>query len=119
MKTGLLLLLALTMGQAQAEVGALNGGKAAEHKGFGLEDVHVFPNPATTHFSVSFNTQGTQAFRISIFDLTGQEVQASTYEEASGSYFREIDTSSWHPGIYLMRVTNNNETKTLRVVVRK
>ena len=119
MKTGLMFLLALTMGQAMAQEVALAGGSTVERKGFGLEDVHVFPNPATTQFRVSFNTQGTQAFRISIFDLIGQEVQSSTYMRASGSYFRDFDTSDWHPGVYLMRISCNDHTKTLRVVVRR
>ncbi|NVO20399.1 MAG: T9SS type A sorting domain-containing protein [Bacteroidetes bacterium] len=52
----------------------------------------------------------------SIFDLTGSEICSGTLNSASGGYSSHINTSNLPTGIYLVKVSMDGYSKTLRLV---
>ena len=74
--------------------------------------VRVQPNPVTTHFTVHSAEQG---LTIDVFDATGRRIHHQ--ENLPGP--QTIDTDSWVPGTYFLRVSNaagsRGQTKIVKV----
>ena len=70
----------------------------------------IFPNPASTWFTVSSNTSISE---VQVIDLLGQVVYAGP---AAGNNY-EMDISGFKPGIYFVRVTSDGQMQTHRLQV--
>ena len=75
------------------------------------ENITVYPNPATNKFTV--NLAGSEKANIEMFNLVGQKVYSSTATEKA-----EINVSSFRPGIYMLKVSQNGKVYTSKVVVK-
>jgi|GEM_PF-4021705 len=69
----------------------------------------IFPNPASSVLTVSNVRNAT----VALFDLTGRLMLT----DETGSFERKLDVSSFHPGIYLLRVTTGERSFGRKVVV--
>jgi hypothetical protein len=83
-----------------------------------LNDIKIFPNPAQGRFTLSFDLKGSGAFRISMYSLVGNEVFSDTYFRDAGIYSKHFDSAQYEPGIYLMRISCEDETITQKVIIR-
>ncbi len=76
-------------------------------------DVKVFPNPASDNLTVQIEGELREALQIEVFNLiNSQRVQA-------GNYFSnqfELDIKDWTSGAYLLRLTNDHEVTTIKVI---
>jgi hypothetical protein len=76
----------------------------------------VYPNPTTgittVEVQISLNTES----EIEIYNLSGSVVQREKFILTSGDSKKQIDISNLANGIYLLKVTANNEYKTIKVV---
>lgn len=71
-------------------------------------ELNVYPNPSKTIFNIEIGNNAT----IAIFDMVGKEI--ITRKITLGIY--QVDMSNYSPGIYLLKVTNeNNQTKTIKI----
>ncbi|WP_395060091.1 T9SS type A sorting domain-containing protein [Flavobacterium sp.] len=69
----------------------------------------VYPNPSSDLFSINSDTSG----NIVVYDLIGKIIKSETIDLG----ITKLDLSDYPSGIYLMKVTNeNNETKTLKLI---
>lgn len=75
----------------------------------GLSDFHVFPNPAKDYVTVRTNAGDV----ISLFDIRGNLISSKT---APGDD-TVIDLSGLARGMYLIRVTGNNQSGTRKLIV--
>jgi hypothetical protein len=78
-------------------------------------DLQVYPNPSTGKFTLEGRFKAPSAWQVAIFDLTGKKV----YEQDLGktnSLQTEIDLSGWASGMYLLRLSNENQVFSQRVV---
>ena len=75
------------------------------------ENISVYPNPATNKFTV--NLAGSEKANIEMFNLVGQKVYNCTATEKA-----EINVSSFRPGIYMLKVSQNGQVYTSKVVVK-
>ena len=74
-------------------------------------ELKIFPNPAKDKFYI----QGAQAdAEIQVLDLTGHVVDQTL---STGETQIEISTSTYHKGMYLIRVVEKGQTSTLSLVV--
>ncbi len=76
-------------------------------------DVNVYPNPAVAVFNVRLLSSSTLPFTVEVFDMSGKlietrNVNSSTMNEEMGANFAE--------GMYLIKVTQGENTKTMRLV---
>jgi alpha-glucosidase len=76
----------------------------------------VYPNPTTgittVDVEISLNTES----KIEIYNLSGSLVQSEKLILTSGDTKKQIDISNLTNGIYLLKVSANNEYKTIKVV---
>jgi hypothetical protein len=74
--------------------------------------VHVYPNPASSSFSV---TTGNDGAKITVTTLEGKVMRTVT---ANGNV-TTIDSGNWQAGMYLIQVQSGTETTFKKVVIAK
>lgn len=77
-------------------------------------DFSVFPNPAEEYFKVNFENTVSGSKLVEVYNMLGKKL----YEKKITGKQHKISTSSWTPGIYLVRVKTNEFTKTRRLLVK-
>ena len=78
--------------------------------------IRVFPNPSTGTFRITSEVNTGQPLEISILDLTGSVVLASTVKGEKDNLF---DLSSYPPGFYFVKVKSGDNTMVQRLVLTK
>lgn len=96
---------------AKADLGALS---ISDKDQFGME---VYPNPATDAVNVKFEGNG-GTYTITLNDLAGREVAASSVSNASGVQTVAIPVSELKAGSYLVTIATGTTSYTTQVVVR-
>lgn len=74
----------------------------------------MFPNPASDEVSINLGSMTDSSIRV--FDLAGKIVFQT---EISGSGMQTFDISNLNQGIYLVQVSNNNNSSMKRLAVQK
>lgn len=80
-----------------------------------VDGIQVFPIPASEWLNVQFNFSG--PYELTIFDIAGK-THFSEKRNATVGATSTIATADLHTGIYLIRVTNEGQTMTRKVVLR-
>ncbi len=75
-----------------------------------LHDVMVFPNPAHASATLRFNADKASNALLSIFDLTGREVQSNEFQMAEGMNGMELNLMNLPPGVYLIVVKSTDNS---------
>lgn len=78
--------------------------------------LNAYPNPSTQKMVVSFEGAGTDG-RVSLYDLQGKEIAVllnGTIE--AGNQSLEINRNGLSAGIYMLRVVQNGQAQTLKVI---
>lgn len=71
-------------------------------------DFKIYPNPATSQFTVNAPDS-----KVEIFSTTGQLL----YSSLSGNQPLQVNSSNWAPGFYFVKLTTKNgQTKTTKLV---
>jgi len=73
----------------------------------------VFPNPVNNTFTIQSNSQYLSQFGVQIYNVIGKKVF-----EKKGLQSKTINVSSLNSGIYILRITNGNQQKTIKLVKR-
>ena len=66
------------------------------------------PNPAGDWLNIQFNEALSQSSVLQLIDLSGKVLLTQTI--AKGSMQHQIETLSWQPGLYILTLTNPQET---------
>lgn len=66
-----------------------------------VRTLNVYPNPATTGFTMEYDFIGNQSVTLRAYHLTGQLVMQQTLS-ANGKSTSEIDVSNWQSGLYVL-----------------
>ncbi len=83
-----------------------------------LEDaVSVFPNPTSGKVTLSYMLQNSKPVSVEVFNVSGSKV-ASFNNLKSGLGHTEINLAQYGNGVYMIRLSNDGQTTTKRVVVR-
>ena len=72
--------------------------------------VSVYPNPSNGNFTINVYKE----YNMSVYDITGRVICTKLINDGASS----IDLSNHNSGIYFVRLTNDNESKVIRVVKR-
>jgi hypothetical protein len=72
--------------------------------------VSVYPNPSNGNFTINVYKE----YNMSVYDITGRVIYTKLINDGASS----IDLSKHNSGIYFVRLTNDNESKVIRVVKR-
>ena len=81
---------------------------------------NVFPNPVNDVANVQFAVSNASEVTLNVMNMLGQTVYADDLGTVLGGEHRtEIDFSALEGGMYLVNLTANGETQTLKVTVTK
>lgn len=69
----------------------------------------LFPNPAVHELTIEVNTNGL----VEVYDLTGKQIKR--FPVYTGR--NKINLSDWFQGIYILRISDKNETISKRLIV--
>jgi len=83
-----------------------------------INDLSIYPNPASDKLNIKFNTSTIDNFDITIYNVTGQAVYKETLNNFLGSYYNELNINDFAQGVYLMQVKSSKGTVTRKVVVQ-
>lgn len=80
-------------------------------------NMNVYPNPATTTATVSFEGKGGE-YTVNIIDIAGRVYATQTLSNASGAQTVSLNTSEMKAGSYLISVSNETGSFTQNLVIR-
>lgn len=78
--------------------------------------VRVFPNPVAQTLRISLGSSLTGECRVSVFDLAGRQVMATTAAGEMLASGLEISAETWKPGTYVVRLENAGRQSHVKVV---
>ncbi|MDB4088167.1 PDZ domain-containing protein [Flavobacteriales bacterium] len=80
----------------------------------------VFPNPSLGQFQFSLDMEDPKSKNLSwqVFDVTGKKITEGNLNEFSGKTNQKLDLTTQGAGVYLLRITNDKEVMTERLVIK-
>lgn len=81
-------------------------------------ELSVYPNPATSQFTISFETTNNSPYTIRILDITGREVLYRNRMANTGRNNEIFDVADLPRGIYLAEINLINDKQFVKVVVK-
>ncbi len=73
--------------------------------------VHLFPNPAGSDFSLSFNTKTEEVYTVAIYSLGGKIIKDfGLTNPTTGTFNQSFNISELSAGIYLVKLSSKNES---------
>ncbi len=82
-------------------------------------ELNLYPNPASDFVSLEMNLQDAGTVQISIYDITGKIVTTKHINSFGGLQTYPISLSSISQGSYIVRVSINNEIKSIKQLIVK
>jgi hypothetical protein len=83
-------------------------------------ELKAFPNPSLGEFQFSLNMDESTSKDLSwqVFDVTGKKITEGNLNEFSGVTTQKLDLTNQGAGVYLLRVINDKQVMTERLVVK-
>jgi len=118
--------------QAQVLIADLDGGNGVVHAINGvllpasvsineitsIENLNVYPNPATDVVSISYSTVGNENVSYRMTDLSGKSVIVRDLGVRNGSQIENIDLSNLASGMYILEIAAGNKRSVQKVSVK-
>ena len=80
--------------------------------------MNIFPNPVSTHATVSFEVEGNANVSYQVYDLTGRLVKAENLGRMTdGQYEINVNTSDLSTGSYILRLTQGARSASVKFLV--
>jgi hypothetical protein len=79
-----------------------------------------YPNPARAHVTVRFaipETAAARPVRLRLYDVLGRRVQTVTANSDAGRHERRLSVDDLASGVYVLRLTTGDQTRTRRLTV--
>jgi len=80
--------------------------------------INIFPNPANGYTNLSYNGYTTEKINISISDLNGKPVKEMSAGTSPGENNIPINTSGFAPGIYFIKVIDEQGTEERKLIIQ-
>jgi hypothetical protein len=101
------------------------GGPSLSINSIGILDknnaIAIFPNPATTSFSIKTSSIYGGLVEVAIYNLNGQLIKSASDFQKQGntSEYHQYDVSDLNNGVYFVKVVSENASKTMKLIVQK
>jgi PKD repeat protein len=79
-----------------------------------LENVQLYPNPATTQAVVTFDSKVTTDYSATVLDYTGRAISAQNGRATVGANVLNINASELVPGLHMLRIQTDAGVQTLK-----
>lgn len=82
-------------------------------------DIILFPNPATTSFSIKTLSITSGLVEVAIYNLNGQLIKSDVdfQKQVNASQDNQYDVSDLNNGIYFVKVVSENTSKTMKLIL--
>jgi PKD repeat protein len=80
----------------------------------GINNLKIYPNPASDVLNVSFNTNGEECIKLRILDLNGKIIKTGMNFDGSGFFEEQLNLDSISKGIYLLEIATSKSVKHFR-----
>jgi hypothetical protein len=82
-----------------------------------LDEAQIFPNPVYDNtMYIHINSSYRSGLHLNIVSLTGQVVYDEMLPLQRGSNYGDIDLSQLRSGVYFVRVSDGNKTRTVKII---
>ena len=92
----------------------------------GIEDQSIefgfdlFPNPAVGSFTIGFDLETSQKVTAELVDVSGKKLMDLINSPLlSGKHNIEVDSKSLQKGLYMIRLSTENESAVKRLVIKE
>jgi len=82
-----------------------------------VELLGTYPNPARGEATVRYALPGRQEVSIQLYDMLGRRVRTVVQSEQSGRQERRLDLSGLSSGVYFLRLTTDEQTRTRKLTI--
>lgn len=104
-------------GREPAQLGlAGSGSVAVKNPPATLQEVILFPNPAETELTLTFNTSSSLDYELRISDLSGRMLLRNHQQAIAGINTIRTNVAGLLPGMYLAEIRSGKDVKTLKFV---
>ena len=83
-----------------------------------LNNAQVYPNPVTARLNLKFFNTTSQRLHVEIFTSEGRTVHTENFDLPAGADTKTIGVSGLSRGIYILRLTEDTETVTKKIVIQ-
>jgi hypothetical protein len=83
-----------------------------------VDNLYVYPNPASDNLTVKFELDRPQTVRIDLLSLKGETVYSESHSRFTGTFNGKIDLSSLSGGVYMLRVISERGISNTKIIVR-
>lgn len=84
----------------------------------GLEDLKVYPNPATDYINVEFSLAQSETITMQLMDLTGKVLKQNTVEGLDGVNQHTLDIQGVAQGMYLLEISTPSGKSVRKITVK-
>ncbi len=81
-----------------------------------LEDLVIYPNPATDQLTLDYNLLTSSELALVITGVTGQIMYKTSVSETAGSHTLSVNTAWFEGGVYYLFLTSNGNTLTRKFI---
>jgi hypothetical protein len=88
---------------------------------FDNNDIILFPNPATTSFSVKTLSITSGLVEVAIYNLNGQLIKSAVdfQKQVNSSQDNKYDVSDLNNGVYFVKVVSENTSKIMKLILQR
>ena len=84
-----------------------------------MATISVYPNPVEDVIHVRFASESKSPIAMQLIDLNGRSLRTESYQaNEAGEYEMGVSNLSMNTGFYLLRIAQDNSTKTIKVLKR-
>ena len=84
-----------------------------------LKDVQVYPNPAKDFIMISLFSNNKQMLKAELLSMDGHTILSETFQMNNGSNKMQVSVSNFSAGVYILRLTDDQESVIRKVVVEE
>ncbi|MCK5087637.1 MAG: T9SS type A sorting domain-containing protein, partial [Melioribacteraceae bacterium] len=85
-----------------------------------LELTQNYPNPFNPSTVIEFSVPQNTHVKLAVYDILGREVSILVDKDMSaGNYKVDFDASHLTSGIYMYKISANNSTKSMKMILQK
>ncbi|MBC8173698.1 MAG: T9SS type A sorting domain-containing protein, partial [Chitinophagales bacterium] len=97
-----------------------NSGECRVGEFSGAGSISVYPNPATSDFTVTMETETHEnsVVAVELFSLTGESVYVNVSEMIDGNLYLNINNYTLPAGIYTLKINASSSSYTTKVVLQ-
>lgn len=84
---------------------------------FSAGSLDIYPNPNSGQFTVAFNLEAQDNYKLKIINAIGQHVYEESLDNFSGNYNKQMDITKYGKGVYQLSITNSKDQTVKKVMV--